>query len=504
MNLQARNILIHDASTQLSQKAAAFAARPKQLFINGEFRDASDGGTFASEDPATGKKICDFASATAEDVDAAVRAAHAAFEKGWRDIAPAARAALIFRLADLIADNAEELAQLESLDSGRPLSVTRMLDIPFPVEALRYYAGWATKLSGKTFDLSLQADQYHSFTRREPIGVAALIVPWNFPFVQVAFKLAPALAAGCTVVMKPAEQTPLTTIRLAELVVEAGFPKGVVNILTGFGRPTGSALAEHPMVGKVSFTGSTQVGKTIVQAASGNLKRVGLELGGKSPNIVFADADMETAIPAAANAIFAGSGQVCVAGSRLFIQRQAFDKVVSGIVDHASRIRIGAGLNVETEIGPLISDKQRQRVASYVDAGRKAGADIALGGSALGEVGYYYSPTVLVGTTPDMTVEQEEIFGPVVCAIPFDDIEDVLPLADHEVYGLAASVWTRDLSAAHRVSRKLKAGAVWVNCHGVYDPNLPIGGYKQSGWGQELGQAGVEAYTSLKSITVRL
>ncbi|RJG46273.1 aldehyde dehydrogenase family protein [Mesorhizobium sp. DCY119] len=504
MNVHLKALLTHDPETQLSAKARAFAARPKQLFINGEFCDASDGGTFASEDPATGRKICDFASATAQDVDAAVRAAHAAFETGWRDMAPVARAALIFKLADLIADNAEELAQLESLDSGRPLNVTRVLDIPFPVEALRYYAGWATKLSARTIDLSLQSDAYHSFTRREPIGVAALIVPWNFPFVQVAFKLAPALAAGCTVVMKPAEQTPLTTIRLAELVIEAGFPKGVVNILTGFGRPVGSALAEHPMVGKVSFTGSTQVGKSIVQAASGNLKRVGLELGGKSPNIVFADADMDLAIPGAANAIFAGSGQVCVAGSRLFIQRSAFDKVVSGIIDHASRIRIGAGLNRETEIGPLISDVQRRRVSSYVDAGRKAGADVALGGSALGEAGYYYSPTVLVGTTPNMTVQREEIFGPVVCAVPFDDIDDVLPLADHEVYGLASSVWTRDISTAHHIARGLKAGAVWVNCHGVYDPNLPIGGYKQSGWGQELGQAGVEAFTSLKSITFRL
>ena len=504
MNQSSSPVLTHDISRQLSRKAAEFAARPKQLFIDGTFRDASDGGTFPSEDPATGLKICDFAAATDHDVDIAVQSSHAAFENGWRDMAPAGRAALLTKLADLIEANADELAELETIDSGKPLSSARALDIPFPVETFRYYAGWATKLSGKTFDLSLQSDRYHSFTRREPLGVAVGIIPWNFPFIQAAFKLAPALAAGCTMVLKPAEQTPLTAIRLAELIAEAGFPQGVVNILTGFGRTTGAALVAHPLVRKVSFTGSTQVGKTLLSAASGNLKRVALELGGKSPNIIFADADLDSAIPASANAIFGNTGQVCVAGARLYVERSVFDKVASAIVDHAARLRIGGGLNAETEVGPLISANQRDRVGSYVEAGRRAGADVAVGGVGLGDAGYFYSPTVLLGTTPDMSVQQEEIFGPVLCAIPFDAAEDVVRMANHDHYGLAASIWTRDLSTAHLLSRRMGAGAVWVNCHGVYDPNLPFGGYKESGWGQELGQEGIEAYTSAKSITIKL
>jgi phenylacetaldehyde dehydrogenase len=504
MNVHVGNSLPQNLVSQLSAKAAAFAVRPKQLFIDNTFCDASDGGVFPSEDPATGLKICNFASATVQDVDAAVRSSHNAFENGWRDMPPAGRASLLFKLADLIEANFDELAELESLDSGKPLSGACSLDIPFSIETFRYYGGWTTKLSGKTFDLSLQSDQYHSFTRRQPIGVVAGIIPWNFPFIQAAFKLAPALAAGCTIILKPAEQTPLTAIRLAELIVEAGFPKGVVNILTGFGRTTGAALVEHPMVRKVSFTGSTAVGKMLLQGAAGNLKRLSLELGGKSPNIIFADADMERAILGAVNAIFGNSGQVCVAGARLFVQRAVFDKVVEGVVEYASRLRVGAGLNSETEIGPLISAVQRERVASYVESGRVAGAEVAIGGYAIGDVGYFYSPTVLLGTTADMKVRQEEIFGPVLCAVPFDNIEDVLPMANHEHYGLAASIWTRDLSTAHLMSRQVDAGMIWVNCHGLYDPNLPGGGFKESGWGQELALEGVEAYTSSKSVTIRL
>lgn len=504
MNAPLKNRLFHDAKTQISAVAAAFAARPKQLFIDNAFRDAVDGGVFASEDPATGIKICDFAAATAADVDAAVRSSHDAFENGWRDTTPAARAALMFRLADLLTEHVEELAELESLDNGKPLSVTRSLDIPFAIEIIRYYAGWATKLTGKTFGLSLASHDYHGYTLRAPIGVVAGIIPWNYPFLQAAFKLGPALAAGCTMILKPAEQTPLTAIRLAELIVEAGFPKGVVNILTGFGRITGAALVDHPMVRKVSFTGSTQVGKMLVQAASGNLKRVSLELGGKSPLVIFADADMDVAIPAAANAIFGNSGQVCVAGSRLFVERPVYDKVMQGIIDHAQTLRIGAGLNEDTDLGPLVSAVQRNRVAAYVEEGRKAGAEIALGGEPLDGPGYFYPPTVLLGTTPDMVVEREEIFGPVLCSTPFDSAEQVLPLADHDEYGLAASIWTRDLSTAHMMARKIGAGAVWVNCHGVFDPHLPFGGFKQSGWGQELAQEGVEAYTSVKSVTMKL
>ena len=504
MNAHPADLLVHHPEKQLSARAAAFAAKKKQLYIGGKFVDASDGGTFTSEDPATGKTICEFAEATREDVDRAVRAADEAFENHWRDMAPAGRSALLHKLADLIMENVDELAELESLDAGKPVAVARALDIPFTAEILRYYAGWATKLSGKTFNLSLQGDPYHAYTLREPLGVVAGIIPWNFPFSQAGFKIGPALAAGCTMLLKPAEQTPLTAVRLAELIDEAGFPAGVVNVITGHGRTSGAAITEHSGVRKVSFTGSTEVGKILLKAASGNLKRLTLELGGKSPNIIFADADMEKAIPAAAGAIFGNTGQVCNAGSRLYVQRSAFDKVVSGIVDHARKLKLGAGLNEGTELGPLISKVQRDRVAAYVEAGRKDGADIATGGNAPGEAGYFFEPTVLLGTTPSMSVQTEEIFGPVLCAMPFDDLADIEPVADHAQYGLAASIWTRDLSTAHRLGRRVAAGAVWINCFGVFDPNLPFGGYKESGWGREMGQEGVEAFTEVKSVTVRL
>lgn len=504
MNIRAADLLSHDSKKLLSTKAAAFASRPKQLFIDGEFRDASDGGTFQTEDPSVGRAICTFAEATTEDVDAAVKSSHAAFEMTWRDMASAQRAALMMRLADLIDAHADELAELESLDNGKPVTIARALDVPFTAETFRYYAGWATKLSGRTFNLSLQSDPYHAFTLREPIGVVAGIIPWNFPLSQAGFKLGPALAAGCTIVLKPAEQTSLSAIRLAELIAEAGFPRGVVNILTGHGRTTGAAIVEHPLVRKVSFTGSTEVGKILLKAASGNLKRLTLELGGKSPNIIFADADLERAIPAAAGAIFGNTGQVCNAGSRLYVQRSIFDKVVQGILDRASALKVGAGLRREAEIGPLISGVQRDRVSAYVEEGRKQGAEIAAGGKHLGDAGYFYSPTVLLGTTPDMKVQTEEIFGPVLCAMPFDDAEEIARVADHAQYGLAASIWTRDISVAHRLGRRLNAGAIWINCFGVFDPNLPFGGFKESGWGREMGQEGVEAYTEVKAVTVRL
>jgi len=410
----------------------------------------------------------------------------------------------MMRLADLIDENADELAELESLDNGKPVTVARALDVPFTAETFRYYAGWATKLSGRTFNLSLQSDPYHAFTLREPIGVVAGIIPWNFPLSQAGFKLAPALAAGCTIILKPAEQTSLSAIRLAELIVDAGFPRGVINILTGHGRTTGAAIIDHPLVRKVSFTGSTEVGKILLKAAAGNLKRLTLELGGKSPNIIFSDADLEKAIPAAAAAIFGNTGQVCNAGSRLYVQRPVFDQVIRGIIERASSLKVGAGLQREAEIGPLVSQVQRNRVSHYVEESRKQGAEVAVGGRNLGQAGYFYAPTVLLGTTPSMKVQTEEIFGPVLCAMPFDDAAEIEQLAEHTQYGLAASIWTSDISIAHRLGRRLNAGAIWINCFGVFDPNLPFGGFKESCWGREMGQEGVEAFTEMKSVTVRL
>lgn len=496
--------LVHDPARQLSKGAADFITAPKRLLIGGEFVDSVAGTVLDTEDPATGKLICKVAAATAADVDRAVDAAQKAFDGVWRDMAPAERAQLMLRLADLITENLNQLAELESLDTGKPVRAARALDVPFTAQTFRYYAGWATKLTGRTFDLSLTGDPFHCFTLREPIGVVAGIIPWNYPLAQASFKLGPALAAGCTIVLKPAEQTPLTAIRLAELITQAGFPPGVVNILPGDGPAAGAALVRHDGIRKVSFTGSTEVGKEILKGAAGNLKRLTLELGGKSPNIVYADADLDMAIPAAAAAIFGNTGQVCNAGARLYVQRSVFDRVVGGVIDHASKLRVGAGLNEESEIGPLMSAAQLGRVSRYVADGQREGAEVAIGGSRVGHDGHFFAPTVLLNTSPGMSVQREEIFGPVLCAMPFDDPEEIAPVANETRYGLAASIWTRDLATAHRLARRLNAGAVWINCFGVFDPNLPFGGFKESGWGLEMAQEGVEAFTALKAVSIRL
>nr|WP_306120741.1 MULTISPECIES: aldehyde dehydrogenase family protein [unclassified Roseitalea] len=489
---------------RLSAAAKAFLERPKALFIDGDFVTAKDGKTFATEDPATGRTIVEVAEAGAADVDAAVAAARSAFDGVWRDMAPAGRAALMARLADLVNANLEELAELEALDTGKPVSMARALDIPFAAEIYRYYAGWATKLEGRSYNLALQGDPFHCYTLRQPLGVAAGIIPWNYPFAQASFKIAPALAAGCTVLLKPAEQTPLTALRLAELVAEAGFPKGVVNVLTGFGETAGAAITAHRGVDKVSFTGSTEIGKKIAQAATGNLKRVTLELGGKSPNVIFADADLDEAIPAAAMAIFGNSGQVCNAGSRLYVERSAFDKVMAGIEQVAANLKVGPGLDPNSEIGPLMSEAQQRRVTDFVEQGKRDGAHVAVGGARIGNSGYFMQPTVLTGTTPDMAVHTEEIFGPVLCAMPFDDPDKIPSVANDTRFGLAASIWTRDLSRAHRLARSINAGAIWINCFGVFDPNLPFGGMRESGWGREMAREGVEAFTEQKAVTIRL
>ena len=497
------NILMHHPEEQLSAKAKAFLARPKKLYINGQFVDAADGEVVETEDPALGTAITKVPSAKKEDVEQAAVAARDAFEKRWSTLSPAQRGAYLSKLADLISENLQELADLEAYDTGKPLSTAKR-ETSFAAETYRYYAGWATKLSGRSFDLSLQADPYHCVTLRQPIGVVGGIIAWNYPFVLASWKIAPALAAGCTMVLKPAEETPLTALRLSELCEEAGLPAGVLNIVTGFGETAGAALALSTNVDKVCFTGSVDVGKKIVQAATSNLKRVTLELGGKSPNIVFADADLESTIPAAATAIFRNTGQVCCAGSRLYVERKVFDKVVEGIGVRAKEIKLGAALNPESEIGPLMSEAQLNRVEFYVHDGTQAGAKILVGGKHVGERGYFYEPTVLLNTTAAMSVQREEIFGPVLCAIPFDNADEIPSVANQTRYGLAASIWTRDISKALRLAKAINAGAVWVNCSDVFDPNLPWGGFKESGWGRELGQEGVEAFTELKAITIKL
>ncbi|MBV9489722.1 MAG: aldehyde dehydrogenase family protein [Verrucomicrobia bacterium] len=497
------HLLTHDPEKQLSANAKAFLARPKKLYINGQFVDAADGETFDTEDPALGVAITGVPSAKSEDVERAALAGREAFEKRWRPLAPAQRGAYLLKLADLIGVNLEEIAQLEAYDTGKPLSMATR-QVASAAEIYRYYAGWATKLSGRSFDLALQTDPYHSLTLREPVGVVAGIVPWNFPFPLTSWKVAPALAAGCTMILKPAEETPLTALRLAELCAEAGLPPGVLNILTGFGETAGAALAESNRVDKVAFTGSVEVGRKILRAATGNLKRVTLELGGKSPTVVFADTDLELAIPAAATAIFRNTGQVCSAGSRLYVEKKVFDQVLDGIGERAKEMKLGAALNSESQIGPLMSAAQLERVQFYVSDGTKAGAEVMVGGKHVGDRGYFFEPTVLLNTTPDMPVQREEVFGPVLCAMPFETADEVPAMANQTRYGLSASVWTRDISKALRLAKSLNAGAVWVNCSDVFDPNLPWGGVKESGWGRELGQEGVEAFTELKSVTVKL
>jgi phenylacetaldehyde dehydrogenase len=487
-----------------SANVASFLRRPGRLLIGGAWVESQSGVSIPVVDPATGEEIATVPDANSADVDEAVAAARAAFESGpWATMPPAGREALLWKLAELIDRNANELAELESLDNGKTKFMASVVDIPGARNYFRYMAGWATKIEGSTIEVSIGAPdggRVNAYTRREPVGVVAQIIPWNFPLVMAAWKLGPALAAGCTCILKPAEQTPLTALRLGELIIEAGFPPGVVNILTGYGETTGAALVKHPGVDKIAFTGSTAVGKLINKTATDTLKRVSLELGGKSPVIVLPDANVDAVIGGAAGAIFFNAGQVCAAGSRLYVHRKIFDRVVEGVGGAAQKIRLGPGLDPSTQMGPLVSREQQERVLGYIDAGRSEGASVVAGGDALSHPGFFVMPTVMADVKRTMRVVQEEIFGPVLVAQRFDDINEVAALANDTPYGLSASVWSNDLTAVHRLVPKIRAGTVWVNGHGPVDANMPFGGFKHSGVGREHGRVGIEMYTELKSV----
>jgi phenylacetaldehyde dehydrogenase len=476
------------------------------MLIGGQWVAAQSGKTLPVEDPATEETITHVPSGDKADIDIAVLAARRAFEGGpWSRVSPAGRSRLVWRLGDLLEQHRDEFAELEALDNGKPVTHARRDDVQGSIDMFRYMAGWATRLNGETIAVSTPGN-WHAYTLREPVGVVGQIIPWNFPLMMAAWKLAPALAAGCTIVLKPAEQTPLTALRFGELIEEAGIPDGVVNIVTGYGETAGAALAEHLDVDKVAFTGSTEVGKLIVKASAGNLKRVTLELGGKSPAIIFPDADLDRAVAGVASAIFYNQGQCCTAGSRLFAHKSVYDRIVNGMVAEAGKLKIGHGLDPGVNLGPLVSKEQHQRVTGFIQSGLNEGVEVVAGGKSGNGHGYFVEPTVLAKTNRDMRVVREEIFGPVVCVQSFDDddLDAVAKFANDTEYGLQASVWTQNLRVAHMMARKIKAGTICINAHNYGDPAWPFGGYKQSGWGREMGKEVMEHYTETKSVAARL
>jgi len=494
------------AQPEYSAAVKRALARKPALFINNEWVHSSRGGTIAVEDPSTGLEISRFVDASDADVDRAVAAARAAFDDGrWSHLPPNKRERIINKLADLMEAHAAEFAELEAIDNGKPVGMAKMIDVPGSIDHLRYMAGWASKLGGEVMDpQGMPRGKVFSYVMREPVGVAAQIIPWNFPLVMATLKISPALAAGCTIILKPAEQTSLTALRLADFIVEAGFPPGVLNVVTGNGHTAGDRLVRHPDVDKIAFTGSTEVGKIINRNATDTLKRVSLELGGKSPVVVMPDVNVEEVAAGAAGAVFFNSGQVCVAGSRLFAHRSIFDKVVEGVAAASAFWKPRPSLDPQGHMGPLVSKEQMDKVMGYIAAGKKDGASVAIGGDSPSSTGYYVNPTILVNVKPTMSVVREEIFGPVVVAQRFEDIDEVAKAANDTTYGLAAAIWTKDVSAMHKLASKLKAGTVWGNCHAVIDPALPFGGFKQSGFGREQARQGIESYTELKTVIIQL
>jgi phenylacetaldehyde dehydrogenase len=491
----------------VSAAVRAFLSKPHRLFIGGEWVEPQGGGSFSTFDPATGAHLAEIDEADASDVDRAVTAARAAFDGPWSRLTAKARANLLFRLAELITLHQDTFEQLEVLDNGMPRFVARATVSSRP-DLFRYYAGWPERIEGATIPNSgyrAPGDELFTYTLREPVGVAGLIAPWNVPLAIACLKLAPALAAGCTVVLKPAELTPLSALLLGELIAEADFPPGVVNIVNGVGAVVGAAMAQHPGIDKISFTGSTAVGKSIVQAVAGNLKRVSLELGGKAPVVIFADADLDTALPAIAGAIYGLQGQNCMAATRIYVESKVFDRVVAEAASLADKMKLGHGMDAETQLGPLISERHRERVMSLIDSGSSDGAELVTGGRALEGPGHFVTPAVFANTRADMRIMRDEIFGPVGCFQRFadGDLEGVAAEANDTDYGLAASVWTTSLSKAHRMARMIRAGQMSINCHAATGVNIPFGGFKQSGWGREFAKDGLDLYLETKSVTAR-
>jgi aldehyde dehydrogenase (NAD+) len=477
-------------------------ASPKKLLIGGKWVAAKSGKTFETLNPATEEVLALVAEGDKADVDEAVKAARKAFEDSkWSKIGPHQRARYLFKIADLIEQHADELAELETLDNGKAMTQARAIDVAGAAETFRYYGGWCSKIYGET---NPSDPTMFNYTLREPVGVCGQIIPWNFPLLMASWKLGPALACGNTVILKPAEQTPITALRLGELILEAGLPEGVVNIITGFGPGAGSSISEHPDIDKVAFTGSAEVGKIILKASAGNLKRVSLELGGKSPNIIFPDADMEAAVPNSMMGVFFNSGQVCCAGTRIFVQKDVYDKFNDSLAKFSAGMTMGDGLDPKTMMGPLVSKEQFDKVKGYLELGKKEGARVTTGGAAAPGKGYFVQPTVFADVNNKMRIAREEIFGPVATTIPFKDENDAVIQGNDTDYGLGAAVWTSDVGRAHKVARALKAGTVWVNCYGMIDPISPFGGYKQSGFGRDLGTYALELYTQIKTVYVKL